>query len=428
MPCSRLILATGSDELDRYYQDLAEDGRIQVSARVFYREAVLDAVKRHEADVLLLSAYLEGTKDLRDVAFEARLAGLRVVFLAGDTPRQSQLVKDLIAMGVYDILFYGEEHVLRVEDIDSCIAAPRTFAEVLKECSITARPQPKRDLFALFKTVAGLVCKKGGANGAGPAENSSPETPAKEATRTEKSASRRRRIPEAQDTPLVAEPGEVLVYLQKPVVTVWSPAACGKTFISIALARALAARGIKVALVDLDTQKQAAHTYLKLPDGEDSLGEVLSPALVVTDGPFGIKCEKFTVFSRDPGLKPLDVQVRVLERFLNSPKVSAEVFLCDMPSMRASWVSVLLNAASVRVLVADPDPARIAVVKRDLKKVPCDYLVLNRVTENNDISRILRRKPDCVVPEVKELNSLRTEVVGVLADAVRDAVRQSTCA
>lgn len=388
MPPNRLILATGSEELDRYYQDLAEDGKIEVSARVFYREAVSDAVKRNEADTLLISAYLEGTKDLADVVFEARLSGLRVVFLAGDMPRQSQLIKDLIAMGVYDILFYGEDRALGVEEIDSCLAMPRTFAQVLKECSVTARPQPKKDFFALFRRFTDVLRARDEHTEAlqkppeGESAGASSEPIKLAGAGAERHPKKKaHRVQKVQDVPLLSEPADASMPLEKPVVAVWSPAACGKTFVSIALARALAGRGVKVGLVDLDTYKQSVHTYLNLPKGEDALGEVLSPAIVVTDGPFGIEAQGVTCFSRDPELERLELQPHQLERFLNSPDVDVDLFVCDMPSDLPDWARMVLSSAQVKVLVADPDPAHMAVVRREMPKVPWDHVVLNRAKQ-----------------------------------------------
>lgn len=427
MPPNRLILATGSEELDRYYQDLAEDGKIQVSARVFYREAVSDAVKRNEADTLLISAYLEGTKDLVDVVFEARLSGLRVVFLAGDMPRHSQVVKDLIAMGVYDILFYGEDRALEVEEIDSCLATPRTFAQVLKECLISARPQPKKDFFALFRRFADALKAKDGRTEAlqKPPEGESAEASSGPVEPASTGAQRRpkkkaHRVQKVQDVPLLNEPAGASIPLEKPVVAVWSPAACGKTFVSIALARALVRRGVKVGLVDLDTYKQSVHTYLNLPRGEDSLGEVLSPAIVVTDGPFGIEAEGVTCFTRDPELERLEVQPHQLERFLNSPDVGVDIFVCDMPSDLPDWAGMVLRSARVKVLVADPDLAHMAVVRREMARAPWDYVVLNRAKEGVSESWI---KPAVVLPE-DGTGEEAEKGVEALASAVEKSIRE----
>ncbi|MGB9866563.1 MAG: hypothetical protein ACPLPR_01445 [Bacillota bacterium] len=429
MPRSRLILATGVDELDRYYEEMAEGGGVEVCARVFYREAVLDAVKRTEADVLLLSAYLEGTKDMADVVFEARLAGLRVVFLAGDMPRGSQLIKDLIAMGVYDILFYGEDRAVRVEDIDACIERPRTFAEALKVCCAAAKPRPKRDFLELFHRLGGALAGKGGVRGAvEPATPAGPrEAPAVSAAAKRKTEAAGNPFPLGQQvSPTGPQAGSAgPMRLRMPVVAVWSPAPCGKTLVSAFLSAALAARGVRVALVDLDTHKHALHTYLRLPEGEDTLGKVLSPALVVTDGPFGLQAEGVTVFSRDPALGRLEVEWQVLERFLNSPKVNADVFVCDMPCVAEDeWAAALLAAAWLRVLVVDPDPAHLAVVKREVKKVGCEFLVLNRARQ--EVTEVLGRRPDCLVPELESpWESVRREAVGALVDRLRAGLRRA---
>lgn len=427
----KVILATGSEELDSYYRDLAEDGKIEVSARVYYREAVVDAVKRNEADILLLSAYLEGTKDLADVVFEARLAGLRVVFLAGDTPKQSQLIKDLIAMGVYDILFYGEDHALRVEDIDSCLLTPRTFAQVLKECSVTARPQAKKDFFALFRQLASMLVKKNHTDAAqqcSQVESSQASSENLNSEQIEKRGGKKGpKHQMARNIPLLREPAGNAMCLQKPVVAVWSPAACGKTHVSIILARALAEQGVKVGLVDLDTYKQAIHTYLHLPEGEDSLGEVLSPAIVVTDGPFGIEHQNIRVFSRDPELEHADIEPQLLERFIDSPKISVDIFVCDMPSVCTSWAGMLLETAAVKVVVVDPDPAHVTVVRRELGKTGCDYVVLNRMKHEANITEVqqaLGRKPDCILPEADAPGNFMCQEAGMLAADITNKLRE----
>lgn len=138
----KVILATGDEVLDRYIRGLPW---VEVVGEARYKEAVPDAVRPGKGEVLLLSAYLPGSMDIIEVVYAARTAGTRVLFLAGDM-REESFVADLVALGVYDILF----NPIAIEEIEERLKTPATFGEAAKLLSVSKMPEGKR-LLPLLK-------------------------------------------------------------------------------------------------------------------------------------------------------------------------------------------------------------------------------------------------------------------------------------
>jgi len=122
----RILLATDNKELDEY---LKKNTDFDIAGEVYYRDALVDSLRQHKCDTVILSAFLNGEEDMLDVVFQLRMADARVVMLMGDTDKNSAQVFDLIAMGVYDILFSPIE----VSEIIQTIKEPKKLSNILRD-------------------------------------------------------------------------------------------------------------------------------------------------------------------------------------------------------------------------------------------------------------------------------------------------------
>lgn len=132
-----ILIATENDALNRHIKRLPW---AEVAATAQYREAVADMVRTTKADTLLLSAYLKGSQDIVETVFTARSAGLRVVFLAGEIKADDDLIADLIAMGVYDILF----NPISITQIEESLRVPGRFGDAVKLLRVAKKPEGRR--------------------------------------------------------------------------------------------------------------------------------------------------------------------------------------------------------------------------------------------------------------------------------------------
>lgn len=139
----RVILATGDQKLDQY---LRTRKGLTVTAEVYYREALVDAIRRAQAEVALVSAYLPGEVDLADVLYKVRAVGIRVIFLAGDLKPDDPLLLDLLAIGIYDLFF----NPVQVEEIEERFRCPAHFHEALRRLRAPGRPSGGR-LWRMFR-------------------------------------------------------------------------------------------------------------------------------------------------------------------------------------------------------------------------------------------------------------------------------------
>lgn len=150
----RLLLATENRELDEYIRENADDD-IEVVGEVYYREALVDAIRQYKCDTVLLSIYLNGEKDILDVIFLARMADARIIVLMN---KDDERAHELVAMGVYDLLFSP----VPVSQIMETLKNPKTFSRILKELGTPWRPEAKnlksriRDFFSRFKVSSNM--------------------------------------------------------------------------------------------------------------------------------------------------------------------------------------------------------------------------------------------------------------------------------
>jgi len=398
----RLIAATGKSELDAY---LAKTPGIEVIAEVYYREALTDVIRRKQADVALLSAYLPGQDDVAETIWRVRAADVRVVFLAGEMRRDDPIVYDLLAMGVYDILF-GR---LKAEDIVERIRSPATFGQAVRLVRSNG-PEGNR-LMTLLRRLPWPAGGEGSQHAGSEAEEPAavqrkPGRPAAEARRpTSITAPRPNGGPrEGAGAGEVGDEGPLRP--PRPVIAVWSPAPCGKTTVAVNLARALSER-MRTALVDLDMENLAVHTWLLLPEGENVLAESLSRTGMepLPEG-YGLK-PSLKVYALDPRIGRPAVTVSALARMFASPQVDAEVLVVDMPSVLPDWGKKVIESAAQVILVADQDYAHLIRVREALSGIGSKAtVVLNgdvcpEGVEGWDVGEILGGvKPKVVLPHV----------------------------
>ena len=197
---------------------LRETKGIEIVAEVLYREGVIQTMEKHQPDVLVLTSDLPGETDFYEICYNARIYDIRVIFLAGDIDEGDPLLKRLVSLGVWDIIFNPVDNRM-VESIFD--------------------PTP-------FSKIAHLLGK---------------QPPA--------SPSKKKRVVSRISPETEREP-------EKPVITaVWSPVSAGKTFISTQVSM-LAAEEHSVTLVDLDLKNKAVSTWLNLPDEIENVYSLLS--------------------------------------------------------------------------------------------------------------------------------------------------------
>ena len=348
----RVILATENKELNEYIK-----GRHSVVAEIFYREALADAARRTPANVALFSAYLPGHVEIPDVVLKLRAADVRVIFLAGDLKRGDPILPELVAQGVYDLLF----NPVNVTDIEERIQTPGTFGQALRLLAVPAKPPPGR--------IAALLKK--------------PEAPDTHAVEREekpklklpsvlpsqlKAKAGRKESPREGEKAGEAEEREAgyTLHSNRPVVAVWSPVGAGKTFVATALAFSLAEGGVPAMLVDLDPRR-AVHSWLCLPDGEDSLASALEAPLMEAVPPGLALVDNLEVYTADPARPAPAPTTDALGRLFNASTSRSQVAVVDLPSTLPAWGQELLAASSAVVLVSDPDYSHVRDVKRALE-------------------------------------------------------------
>ncbi|MHB8927087.1 MAG: nucleotide-binding protein [Bacillota bacterium] len=348
---TRIILATENKELNEYIK-----GRHNVVAEIFYREALADAARRTPAEVAVFSAYLPGHVEIPDVALKLRAADVRVIFLAGDLKRGDPILPELVAQGVCDILF----NPVNVTDIEERIQTPGTFGQALRLLAVPAKPPPGRIAALLKKPDMPAVQRE---------DKPKPlKLPSVLPSQLKAKAERKEAPREAKESAEagVQERAAYTLHSNRPVVAVWSPVGAGKTFAATALAFSLAEGGVSVMLVDLDPRR-AVHSWLCLPDGEDSLVRALEAPLIEGVPPGLALLDNLEIYTADPaGPTPVPT-ADAIGRLFNASTSRSQVAVVDLPSALPAWGEEVLAASSAVVLVSDPDYSHVRDVKRALE-------------------------------------------------------------
>lgn len=355
----RVLLATNHKQLDSYLEDNAESLGITIIDKVYYREALADSIKRNSVDLVILSILLPGSKDIIDCIAQLRLADLRVIVLAGDLQPTDPVTHELIALGVYDILF----NPVKLEILQQTIKEPTTLSTIVKRCKVPGKPKPTQRLTTLLEPEK---------------DNSTIEKPITLLPKTRKEET-------SQQPPEHASEAEEIGFSKphKPYYCVWSPASTGKTFVSVHLAKAFADAGDKVALVDLDLKNQGIWHWLLMPEGYNALNRALSAEVLLADRLESAICEGIQVFTRDPSMTDSQPTITssALARLLNSNRTTFDVAVIDLPSESETtdWFKDLLEKATGWIMVADQDYSHVPRIREALKSYAGEnYLVLNR--------------------------------------------------
>lgn len=411
----RLILATNHKGLDSYLKERAEDLGITIVKEVYFREALTSVVRQYPADALLLASNLPGSDrtSILDYVYQARMANMRVIVLTGEKDPKDEVAPALVALGVYDILF-GE---IQAADIERVLKKPMTMPEIVRAWGIPGKPKPPSGFLNRLRSAIPKAETQLGTSPESPAEESasSAEEPIKSAIREqpkERKPKKSKGQSRTQKTnlPLLAEPldeASAMTRPGRPLVAVWSPCSSGKTFVSLYLAKALAQKGLKVGLVDLNLERQDLCQWLLLPEGEDALTKALSLDVLFSQEPVtGEWRHGLMVFSDDLGTRDQAQAGAMVEdgnlmRFFNSPKVPADVLVCDLPSRLEPYVRKILEHAWAGVLVGDQDYAHSALFKDCLKQIAWEpFVVVNKYAEFEgwDPKEALGKESACNIP------------------------------
>jgi cellulose biosynthesis protein BcsQ len=153
------------------------------------------------------------------------------------------------------------------------------------------------------------------------------------------------------------------------IVSMISPVAAGKTFIAVNLATA-AAKSKNVALVDLDFNERAVHTWFNLPPGYNELDLLLSGECVEPVSISGVK-----VYAADPCLGALQEQMG--SGFIN--KIKEEWIIVDMPRKMDVLHKEVLGHSALAVWIGDPDYHHLLRIRDVIDIEP--FLIINKHKE-----------------------------------------------
>jgi Mrp family chromosome partitioning ATPase len=379
----RIILATNYKPLDSYLKERSEDLGITVVKEVYFREALRSVIRQYPADVLLMTSNLPGSDrtNILDYVYQARMANLRVIVLTGEKNPKDELVPALVALGVYDILF-GE---IKAADIERVIKQPMTMSEIVRAWGLPGKPKPPPGFLDRLKAAIPTESPEPVAVHASEEPALIQEQAPVKKRESEKPAKKTKSTERVKGTPLLlTQEGEptVMTRPSRPVIAVWSPCSSGKTFVSVHLAKALAQKGLRVGLVDLNLERHDLFHWLLLPEGEDSLSRALTLDVLFSQQPFtGQWKHGLMVFSDDPSVRTREETDAMIDdgnlmRFFNSPKVPADILVCDLPSQLHPYVQRILEHAWIGVLVVDQDYARCGLYKTSIKTLPWEPLVV----------------------------------------------------
>ncbi|MGB9881132.1 MAG: hypothetical protein ACPLRM_10250 [Anaerolineae bacterium] len=354
----RLLLCTGDGALDEFVRNKFGD---QVVGAMYFREAIKEGCLRYSPDTMLISAALQGSVDIRTVVFEARMLNIRVVCLLDAEATTNGLGHDLMAMGVYDLLFSPVD----AENIVSRLRHPASFADAASVL------KPKANMSGGLLRNLLLSGSEEGKDGKGK-ENERPrdrvrclggEQKLVEAIISAGSDKAERKRTNHDST----GPASALNSFKPalPIIPVWSPAPCGKTFVAVNLAWVLSEAGPCV-LVDLD-RKQSVRNWLLLPEGEDSVIVALRRAKFGEPPPEPARVGNLKVYCADNQVEGFEVSREALARFLTSDSLGRGPVVIDMPSEAKemdAWGGALLKAAGICVFVVDSDWAHVMAARK----------------------------------------------------------------
>ncbi len=394
----RLLLCSGDKQLDAYVRGKMPDA---VVGETYYREAVRESYLRFNADTLLLATGLVGVSNLREMVFSARMDGLRVVYLVGESERATSLPYDLLAMGVYDFLFSP----INAEDIIMRLREPAGFPQAAASLKVQA-PQGGSLLQSLFRRAEEAREQPPGEESGGPGlsvsmpHNGKVRKPSETTVPSEHIVRGRER----REEPRRKDDGLKAFKAPYPILAVWSPVSAGKTLVATNLAWVLSLTG-PTTLIDLD-EKQAVREWLLIPEKEDSLLRGLRESSKPLPDP--ARVGDLNVYCCDPNAGKPQISPSKLARILSSPQLAPGPVVLDMPADALEmerWGYDLLKALKCCVIVGDPDWSHRTAVRQAIdwatKEGVWPILILNRYAEAEvpgwDQETILGLKPAAIL-------------------------------
>lgn len=125
----RVLFAVGNDGLEKFLKDKLAAYDFTVVGSALYKEAIPTKVKETNPDVVVFSSTLDGEGSCIELIDNVRrMAEVRFVFLAGNMSKGSDLLSDLVSIGVYDIL-YGDR--VKGTDVVNCIVNPKSYKDAV---------------------------------------------------------------------------------------------------------------------------------------------------------------------------------------------------------------------------------------------------------------------------------------------------------
>jgi DNA-binding NarL/FixJ family response regulator len=120
----RVLLATNVAKLDEFLKQQIE---FDVVGEVPFKRPLIERAAETHADVLVLSAFLPGEEDIRELIYETqRASNCRIVYLPGENNNKTiPLIMDAFTLGVRDFVFDPIDTRLLIDKI----LRPSTYEE-----------------------------------------------------------------------------------------------------------------------------------------------------------------------------------------------------------------------------------------------------------------------------------------------------------
>jgi DNA-binding NarL/FixJ family response regulator len=368
----RVLLATDNKELDDY---LKKHTDIDVSGEVYYREALVDSLRQNKCDTVILSVFLNGEEDMLDIVFQLRMADARVIMLMGDTGKTDTKVFELVAMGVYDILFSP----ISVSEIVKTVNEPKNLSHILNELNAPWRPESKT-LISKFKAFMRRKPKDEEAKSEVVAvEEVQVET--KIVKKADKKPTGSKAVPSysffnltnslAKDNKekrhkkskidIIEEPAKTANndYKARAIAVMGTAKKVGSTSFAIALTKALVEKGNKVRIVDVGG---GAKKWLRNDDIECSNDIGILPGTItvfdmgriIPDGVLPFAEHVFIVTDNGPDANPTIIM----------PYVAAKTYLIGTKGMDEDILYALADLKMVKALFSLPETSELIIAKQ----------------------------------------------------------------
>lgn len=141
----KILLATGSDKIDKYIQNTATGHQFDTATS---RRYIISRNKEHQYHIIVLSGTLSGRENLREIIFETqRESNCRIIYLIG-AAKPSDII-DAFLLGVRDFIHDPIDPKL----LTTVINEPSTYgmaASNLKKLPIQSEPFLKQ-VFEIIK-------------------------------------------------------------------------------------------------------------------------------------------------------------------------------------------------------------------------------------------------------------------------------------